>query len=50
MMLLEIAFQGITKHWQLLMGGFIVTVALALPYGLMGLAKLPWRKRATGDV
>ena len=25
--------QGLTKHWQLLMGGFIVLVALFLPGG-----------------
>jgi branched-chain amino acid transport system permease protein len=38
MLALEIAFQGVTKHWQLLMGGFIVLVALFLPNGLAGLA------------
>jgi branched-chain amino acid transport system permease protein len=38
MLMLEIAFQGMTKHWQLLMGGFIVLVALFLPRGLIGLA------------
>ena len=45
MMLLELGFQSlpemggvdIGKHWQLLMGSFIVLVALLLPYGLMGL-------------
>ena len=37
MLMLEIAFQGMTKHWQLLMGGFIVLVALFLPRGLIGL-------------
>lgn len=49
MILLEIAFQGITKHWQLLMGAFIVAVALALPYGLMGLVTLKLRKGAPRD-
>jgi len=47
MMLLELAFQSLPeigpvnlgKHWQLLMGSFIVLVALLLPYGLIGLAK-----------
>jgi branched-chain amino acid transport system permease protein len=38
MLLLEIVFQGMTKHWQLLMGTFIVLVALFLPRGLIGLA------------
>ena len=45
MMLLELGFQSLPemggvdvgKHWQLLMGSFIVLVALLLPYGLMGL-------------
>jgi branched-chain amino acid transport system permease protein len=37
MMLAELVFQGVTKHWQLLMGGFIVLVALMLPKGLLGL-------------
>ena len=36
MMLLELLFQGMTKHWQLLMGGTIVLVALLLPHGLLG--------------
>ncbi len=35
-MLLELVLQGLTKHWQLLMGGVIVLVALALPHGLLG--------------
>jgi branched-chain amino acid transport system permease protein len=41
MMLLELGFQSVTKHWQLLMGGVIVLVALSLPRGLVGLAG--WR-------
>jgi branched-chain amino acid transport system permease protein len=45
-LLLEILFQGVTKHWQLLMGGFIVLVALFLPAGLIGLASA--RRRARG--
>jgi branched-chain amino acid transport system permease protein len=39
MLMLEIAFQGMTKHWQLLMGGFIVLVALFLPRGLIGIVE-----------
>jgi len=54
MMLLELGFQAlpeiggvnIGKHWQLLMGSFIVLVALLLPYGLIGL--LSGRKRGEG--
>lgn len=30
-------FKDITKHWQLLMGGFIVLVVLAAPRGLLGI-------------
>ena len=44
MMLLELLFQGLTKHWQLLMGGTIVLVALLLPHGLLGTV-LMWRDR-----
>ncbi len=51
MMLLELGFQGlpvvggvdIGKHWQLLMGGFIVFVVLLLPHGLLGLGRLASR-------
>src|SRR6266850_1449356 len=38
MMLLELGFQSLTKHWQLPMGLAIVLVALLLPRGLVGLA------------
>jgi branched-chain amino acid transport system permease protein len=37
MMLAEIGLQELTAHWQLLMGAFIVLVALLLPRGLLGL-------------
>ena len=43
MMLLELGFQSLTKHWQLPMGVAIVLVALLLPRGLVGLAH--WRTR-----
>jgi len=48
MLALEVAFQGVTKHWQLLMGGFIVLVALFLPRGLIGLAAAARRRREPG--
>jgi len=47
MLLLELGFQGlpvlggvdIGKHWQLLMGGFIVCAVLLLAHGLLGLQR-----------
>jgi branched-chain amino acid transport system permease protein len=45
-LLAEILFQGVTQHWQLLMGGFFVLVALFLPYGLVGLGALAVRRKA----
>ncbi len=33
-------FKDLTKHWQLLMGGFIVAVVLFAPRGLLGLLTL----------
>ena len=41
--LLEFAFQGWTKHWQLLLGGFIVLSVLFLPGGLAQLFR--WKRR-----
>jgi branched-chain amino acid transport system permease protein len=41
--LLELGFQGWTKHWQLLLGGFIVLSVLLLPRGLAQL--FDWRRR-----
>jgi len=51
MLLLELGLQGlpaiggvdIGKHWQLLMGGFIVCAVLLLPHGLLGLGRLATR-------
>jgi len=31
-------FSGLTKHWQLLMGGFVILAVALLPRGLVGLA------------
>ena len=39
---LELVFQGWTKHWQLLLGGFIVLSVLFLPRGLAQLFE--WKK------
>ncbi len=33
-------FSGITRHWQLLMGAFIIAVVLVLPQGLVSLASV----------
>jgi branched-chain amino acid transport system permease protein len=49
MMLLELAFQSLTKHWQLPMGLAIVLVALLLPRGLIGLASLRSHNRKAAD-
>jgi branched-chain amino acid transport system permease protein len=38
-MLLELWFQELTKHWQLVLGAFIAGVALFLPRGLAGLVE-----------
>jgi branched-chain amino acid transport system permease protein len=40
-------FKDITKHWQLLMGSFIVLVVLVAPRGLLGL--LVRLRAAKGD-
>ncbi|MEP6943319.1 MAG: branched-chain amino acid ABC transporter permease [Betaproteobacteria bacterium] len=46
-------FSGITRHWQLLMGAFIIAVVLVLPQGLAGLARARARRspapRPPGD-
>ena len=47
MMLLELVFQSLTKHWQLPMGLAIVLVALLLPRGLVGLASFGSRSKET---
>lgn len=49
--LLELVFQGWTKHWQLLFGGFIVLSVLFIPRGLAQLFEgwnvaSWWRRRA----
>ncbi len=41
---LEFVFQGWTKHWQLVLGAFIVLSVLFLPRGLAQL--LDWKRRA----
>jgi branched-chain amino acid transport system permease protein len=41
---LELVFQGWTKHWQLLLGGFIVLSVLLMPRGLAQLFE--WKRRS----
>jgi len=51
MMLVELGLQGLPdiggvdlgRHWQLLMGGFIVLAVLLLPHGLLGLGRFASR-------
>ncbi len=47
--LLQEWFSGLTKHWQLLMGAFIIGAVLLFPQGLSGLPKSLMRWRATRD-
>jgi branched-chain amino acid transport system permease protein len=57
LLLLELAFQSLPavgginlgKHWQLLMGGFIVAIVLALPNGVAGLLKSRARRDKGSD-
>jgi branched-chain amino acid transport system permease protein len=48
--LLQEWFSGLTKHWQLLMGGFIIGAVLLLPQGLAGLPSRLARWRSTMDL
>ena len=48
--LLQEWFSALTRHWQLLMGGFIVAAVLLLPQGLVGIERLRWRRRAPGGI
>jgi branched-chain amino acid transport system permease protein len=48
--LLQEWFSALTKHWQLLMGGFIVAAVLLLPQGLVGIDRLRWRHRVSGGI
>jgi branched-chain amino acid transport system permease protein len=41
---LELVFQGWTKHWQLLLGGFIVLSVLFMPRGLSQVFE--WKRRS----
>jgi branched-chain amino acid transport system permease protein len=43
--LLQEWFSGITKHWQLLMGAFIIIAVLVFPQGMAGIATRIERRR-----
>jgi branched-chain amino acid transport system permease protein len=45
---LELVFQGWTKHWQLLLGGFIVLGVLFMPRGLSQVFE--WKRRSAPRV
>ena len=42
-------FKDLTKHWQLLMGGFIVLVVVFAPRGLLGLSEKFQRRRGVNS-
>ncbi len=42
--LLQEWFSALSKHWQLLMGGFIVAAVLLFPHGLAGVPRLLLRR------
>ncbi|WP_454731410.1 MULTISPECIES: branched-chain amino acid ABC transporter permease [Cupriavidus] len=45
-------FSTLTRHWQLLMGGFIIVAVALLPHGLVSLARvlaLPRARRGQGE-
>jgi branched-chain amino acid transport system permease protein len=48
--LLQEWFSGLTKHWQLLMGGFIIGAVLLFPEGLAGLPSRLARWRSASDL
>jgi branched-chain amino acid transport system permease protein len=37
-------FSTLTRHWQLLMGGFVIAAVALLPHGLVGLVRLARRR------
>ncbi|HEY2862494.1 MAG TPA: branched-chain amino acid ABC transporter permease [Casimicrobiaceae bacterium] len=52
--LLQEWFSALTRHWQLLMGGFIVVAVLLLPQGLVGAPRMLrwaglWRSKRDDD-
>lgn len=42
-------FSTLTKHWQLLMGGFVIVAVALLPHGLVSLARGVARRRQGGS-
>jgi branched-chain amino acid transport system permease protein len=49
LVLLQEVFADLTKHWLLLMGGFVVLAVLMLPRGIGGWLSAVHRKASTGD-
>jgi branched-chain amino acid transport system permease protein len=49
LVLLQEVFADLTKHWLLLMGGFIVLAVLVLPRGIGGWLEALSRNRSAGD-
>ena len=41
--------KDLTKHWQLLMGSFIVLVVIVAPRGLLGLAEKFLNRKGAGQ-
>jgi branched-chain amino acid transport system permease protein len=39
MEVLQEIFKDLTKHWLLLMGGFVIAAVLVLPHGIGGLLR-----------
>jgi branched-chain amino acid transport system permease protein len=49
LVLLQLLFADLTKHWLLLMGGFVVLAVLLLPGGIGGSIAALGRREAAGD-
>jgi branched-chain amino acid transport system permease protein len=47
LVLTQDVFSSLTKHWLLLMGGFVIAAVMVLPHGLTG-GRLAWKGRLRG--